>query len=449
MCNVPVTRLNRATCREDALKGRICIQRCHAGSPITRDFVTYETVEELACSMGKDHVSIVMGAMGMNELIIGDMPQKLKVDVDIDRCIIDEQVVTPFHLMRLLGAALEEATMMVFATRLPMESWRLYESHGSEKLSYHLVSTQHCVESAQVARYLAVVLANQGKVLNEIVDTGVYKSLQFFRVASTSKVTGEPRHKTHREGRWWYDRLALRFNRAVAPDVPITLRALRESLVGQVTDLETLSPATSLPASVKDPERGNTPSHLGSEISGNLKSLLTAVSNLVRSPQCSSMGEFAVSCSGPCRLTRKTPGLCPIHDREHTSDNLLAQLKRVGECADPADVRKRVQLHRVDLHCFRGMKDGTFTVGHVKLCGEQWKTTSHAQSTNAQIGNYCSPGREAETVSSAIVPSAKRVRPNPEQQTNLTSIFHLSRSSTLSKRHHKRKLGAFAFEGHQ
>lgn len=442
----PSRLLDHAQTLKDILDAKVCVQRSHAGVNTRRDYMTYNSPAHLAEAMRSASMQLTLGQMGMNEVIPASVFQKLKLDIDMERCTVDESVVTPKIFLGHLATQLHECSAMVFGEAINPCEWTLYRSHGTEKISYHVTSKVHCVPAVEHAKAFAKALVSRCDILKSCVDMAVYKSVQFFRIANTSKVTGVTRHKCIVPGNWWepdYDA----FPTKLAPPPLTSEDDMCRCLITHTAGMKRIEMLTGF----KDTTNGSITRGLALFQNGesNSESLVECIRSMMNyantrpSDRASHFmaGEFtyiAQPDGQSVRMNRMSPGHCPIHHRRHEKDNCIAHIAPIpAEDVRGSSSKKcaRAPLDRdfgVSVRCFRGPRDGFVDLGIVTRKGDLWIVKTHSTAVMLKREQKCSSSAKSD--------------PPPIWEDVLGLGKRRQAAGTSSQKCLKRKRFAFSFE---
>lgn len=394
-------RLCRDTLKEVNLSRGCVIQR---QIDTGRDFEIHKSVDDFHTFFLSNYAQIACGMMALNEVIHGDVPQKLKLDLDIDADNLGE--VSPHDLIAHLKETTQKVSLELFGEKLDSSRWTLFRSHSTRKVSYHLVGLRDCVPNCLVAKEFATRLASESEVLANFLDTGVYKSVQFFRVLGTSKMQSELRFKQEVQRPW--EDTSSHFERTHQPaDLP-TRVALADSQVAYSKDLP--KQRLCLPPAADNPPRCSRveyPACPALHTLGDSSSLLQCCERAME--RASSMHRKAFNYSvedTSVRLFRKTSSLCLIHRRIHNSDNCIIYVNPSARDDRHSD---GLQEYCLTLRCFRGLRDGHVALGNVMLRGGRWELLESAASdvpkqqaandTHHPSVNRCTTGKPGRSIS--------------------------------------------------
>ncbi len=120
------------------------------------------------------------------EVIIGDRPQKMKFDVDIKGQTLE-------FAHKILDNLLESVDA-VFSRILsidldPEKNILIYQSHGADKFSFHVVIDRYSFMNAKECEYLfKKTVELMSPLYSEYIDQSVYKSVQQFRLLLSHKL---------------------------------------------------------------------------------------------------------------------------------------------------------------------------------------------------------------------------------------------------------------------
>ncbi len=133
--------------------------------------------------------------------------QKPKFDIDIKKSILLDEFGEKFHeeIIEIILCAIQCNVPSLD----PQDDIAVYQSHGQDKYSYHIVLTNYYVtnhlEALSFAKQIIRSLQNDSsvdaktyKLISECIDLNVYKNLQQFRLLFCSKM-GKNRYKTRIE----------------------------------------------------------------------------------------------------------------------------------------------------------------------------------------------------------------------------------------------------------
>jgi hypothetical protein len=140
------------------------------------------------------------------EIILGEIRQKPKFDLDIPGKVPEKEVVASFNLF--VSVLVFIFNKLYKVDLIPEKDLLLYTSHGAEKYSFHIIINNYCHESHKHARLLYDAVASKMKEDKEeaiIPDQAVYSSFQQFRILGSRKY-GTGRVKTFQEKWKWGDR---------------------------------------------------------------------------------------------------------------------------------------------------------------------------------------------------------------------------------------------------
>lgn len=384
-------RLDRKCLLEGVTSGGVVVQRQMG---MCRMFETLPSLEKLHSLMVRENtVPLSCGELTLHEVIPGDAPQRLKLDIDIT---VDEQgnplkTIYPWDLMKDVTEAIEKVSMDLFGVRMCEDDWTLYSSHGRSKVSYHLVSLNHYVSDSKEAEAFATGLASESDLLDTFLDRSVYKSIQCFRILNTSKPGSELRFKQVENHPW--SELAKSFVRCHQP-LCMPMQDLSDSLITNVRGLAMLACSDSSKLSVVHRPFTANPSNLGEKTSFLycIYKLLDQAHGGLAGWQNSSKVFSATICEAEARvrLTRNTPSMCLIHKRVHHSENSCIYLR--GDCIGkrdpegnllPPSMGCKIQL---ELRCFRGASHGVVHLGITSMnADDKW----HCAAVNLKQTSDC------------------------------------------------------------
>jgi len=168
------------------------------------------------------------------------------------------------------------------------ENLLVFDSSDETKFSRHIIIPGVHVENHMEAKAFADEMVKYlDEKLRPVVDLGVYKSLQNFRLFNNRKVSS-PRVKVYKSG---------------------TFKAFSDSLIGYITE-----GSLKLPSILSQPT-ANAPKIETELTKENLQAIIKLVNELALGNSLKKvMGNMLI-------FTRKEAGYCPICERDHVNDN--------------------------------------------------------------------------------------------------------------------------------
>ena len=121
-----------------------------------------------------------------NEVVLGARKQKLRFDLDLEG-------VTDRQIGRKLFTDILEATIEFFKVLgYPLDLKRdiiVFTSHGSEKLSYHVIIDNYCFGNSDIVKYVAQQITEPfvNEISNKWIDFGIYDKNHPFRIYGNYK----------------------------------------------------------------------------------------------------------------------------------------------------------------------------------------------------------------------------------------------------------------------
>lgn len=177
------------------------------------------------------------------EIIFGELPQKPHFDIDID--IEEFQGKYPGEDIDMIADMLKNAVITGCIQTLSEEGVNvdiekdilLYNSHGINKRSYHLVINNKCHDGNKEAKAFAESVMERVRVITNdkyliFIDMSVYSPRQQFRLVGCRKI-GSNRPKVFHEQFWYGDKLYThRYNEDVTDVTMKKLAIVYESMIG-------------------------------------------------------------------------------------------------------------------------------------------------------------------------------------------------------------------------
>lgn len=349
-------RLCKDTVRDTNLSHGVIVQR-HI--ELSRDFEIHDGLDRFHSFLQSNHFQIACGMMALNEVIHGEVPQRLKLDLDIERSCAKH--ISPKDLICHVKDIIDKVSLELFGLRLDSSNWTLYHSHGDVKLSYHLVSLNHCVPSSSIAKEFAVRLVRESEILRNYLDLGVYKSVQFFRIVGTSKLQSELRFKEVVQHPW--DTMPTRFECSHQLSAPPSRDVLRDSMVAHTKGLQMLHPRVALCIDV--PPSHSTaasadcypPSPMLRNL-GDFTSLLRCCEMAMEksSPLHRKVFSYSVTDS-VVKLIRKTESHCLIHHRVHSNDNCIIYINPSKRKLEKSSSSPDREEYFMSMRCWRDWRE--------------------------------------------------------------------------------------------
>lgn len=126
------------------------------------------------------------GDVYYHEIILGDMKQKLKIDID------SYNIINPFEICDSLIDILNE---LYYPKTFSHNDFIICDSsrecNDGYKWSYHIISRTFCLKNNKEAINITKLLVNSTNI--DCIDTSVNKSLQSFRLLYSCKEAGKPK----------------------------------------------------------------------------------------------------------------------------------------------------------------------------------------------------------------------------------------------------------------
>lgn len=126
------------------------------------------------------------------EIIRGDMPQKVHFDLDIAR----DKMPSNYNDLSLFANIILYGLLVAITAVLDKHNitlhWEqdvlIYQSHGTDKYSFHVLLKYYCHQNHQeAAKFYDAVIQQGNNSLNTYVDRAVYSKMQAFRLLKSSK----------------------------------------------------------------------------------------------------------------------------------------------------------------------------------------------------------------------------------------------------------------------
>ena len=132
-----------------------------------------------------------------NEVVLGARKQKLKFDLDLQD--ITDKKKGQKIFTKILGATIEFFKELNYPLNLEKDII-VFTSHGSEKLSYHIIIDNYCFANSDIVKYVAQEITKPfiADFPNGWIDFGIYDKNHPFRIYGSYKA-GNKRIKSWNE----------------------------------------------------------------------------------------------------------------------------------------------------------------------------------------------------------------------------------------------------------